>query len=354
MMSRSTVTVLAMLALFMAPTAVWAGPKAVVVTGWNKNAKDKEWHDKIAAEAKKDLEAAGYEVTVITEATNAEFQAAVNDPNNKGLVYIDHGATDKEKVGLKDPNGKLETTQGSDFAGDYSRYEIVTIHACDQNQQSWKDKFSDASFHSWDDCVYPSTELTWQTNNEYPDANSPDPNNRTSNGTDQSLLEGQFLEEGTSEILYPINPLSGNWPMSSSLAAAFGNLTFNFFIADDDLLNPQIIFSAEVDGGVIIDHSPDLDDPNSDFDFTMKFSTYIAAIEDPTILVSPGVLGEDVVIDTFGPYDDEWVLFFGVRRLLFRLSEPLDNPLLPSWGGAGMALLLLGLGLMMIRRRGLA
>lgn len=203
------------------PQAAYAQkPKAVVVTGWNKNAKDKEWDDKTAAEAKKDLEDAGYEVELITEADKATAKAKITDPNTKAPVIIDHGATGEQKIGFKSAGGALETLLGSDVGdGPFNNIEIASIHACDQNQQSWKDKFPKADFHSWTGCVYASTILEWQKKKKYAAATSPQ-TQQTSIQTHPFLLDGQFLEEGSSGILFPLDPLSGNWQMAPALAAA--------------------------------------------------------------------------------------------------------------------------------------
>lgn len=126
-------------------------PIAYVVTGWNKDSDNKSTHDKIAAEAKKDLENAGYEVTVVTEATAEQFKYIVKESNAKALVFIDHGHKTKQKLAFKrpGPGNELEAVNGSDFSGTYPNFDIVTIHACGQYKKSWMDKFPNAAFESW-------------------------------------------------------------------------------------------------------------------------------------------------------------------------------------------------------------
>lgn len=328
--------------LWLPQAALAQNPKAVVITGWNENAKDKEWHDKIAEEAKKDLEAAGYDVEVITEADKDKAKEKITDANTKVLVVIDHGATGEQKVGFKSSGGALETLLGSDVTGPFNNIQVATIHACDQNQQSWKDKFPNADFHTWTGCVYPSTELEWQKKKEYAPAQTPQ-TLQTSIETHPFLLDGKFLEEGTTGILFPENPLSGNWQMSSALAAAFGSLDYNFFVTDDDLTNPDLIFGASVIGGIIFDHLPGESVVDPDFTIAMTHSLYLSAIMDPFLLLGPGLLGTSVFIDDLTPAGtlDENVLFAGVRRNLFRVQQVSE----PATFGLILAICLLIVGL---------
>jgi hypothetical protein len=297
-------------------------PKAYVITGWNADAGDKKAHDEIAKEAKKDLEQAGYEVIVITEANAAQFKDAVNDPNAKALVFIDHGAKGKERVGLKAPNGDVETVNGEDLNDTYDNFDIVTIHACDQNQATWRNRFHDANFFAWTDSVYPSTELAWQKEKTYPDANNPQPGTGTIT-TDPNLTEGQFLEEGYSEVLAPTNPVAGNWPMDGRLASAFGDRIYNFRVCDNDLANPEIIFGVVVSDGVITEYDIGDGYASPDFKITMTYNQYIAAVRNSHALLGNNLLGNTVFIDDIaGTGIDANILFAGVQRNIFFVTKP--------------------------------
>lgn len=332
-------------ALQMLPAAAVAAdkPKAVVMTGYNKGAADKAWDDKAAAEAKKDLEAAGYEVELISEASKATAIAKIKDPTTAAVVIIDHGGTGEEKIGMKNPDGSLETLLGSDLAGTYDHIKIATLHACDQNQQSWRDKFPKSDFHSWTGCTYGSSILEWQKKKTYAAASAPV--EKQSNIKLDPLLNGggKFLDIGEG-VMAPVNPLSGNWEMRTDLADAFGNLRYNFLVTDNDMTNPEILFGAQVIDGLIANHIAGDALFNPDFTISMTDALFVQALMDPYILLSPGLVGGPVQIQdmTLSQNLDLNVLFAGVRRNIFFADVPE-----PSTG----TIILLGLGLLAVVRR---
>lgn len=221
-------------------TPAWSAdpkPKAYVITGWNNGGWDKAWDDWTAAEAKSDLENAGYEVTVIFEATGEQLKNAVKDSSAKALVFIDHGSEGMESLSVWNTDGTEDVVIGGELPGPYSNFDIVTIHACDQDQQSWKDKFPKANFHAWAGSVSGHSIYWWQLWNDYPAASNPT-QGTTSITTHPVLTENQFQETALG-TLYSINSPSGNWQMATDLAADFGELEYDFILLDDDLTNPK-------------------------------------------------------------------------------------------------------------------
>jgi len=307
-------------------SVVLAKPKAYVITGWYDDKNDKSWHDAIAQESKKDLEKAGYEVVLITDANSKQFKDAVNDPNAKALVFIDHGTDGMERVCLRGASGNKERVAGNDLNAVYHNFDIVTLHACDQNQPSWRNRFPDANFFAWTGSVYSSSELTWQKKKTYPDANAPQAGTSTVTPSSK-LTKGKFIKDGASGIRYPINPLSGNWPMSRAQAMAFGNQIYNFFVSDDNLANAEIIFGAAVNNGVITEYTIDDCYTNPDFEITMTYGQFISAIENPYVLLNDNLLGNTIFIDDIsGTGVSPGTLFAGVRRNMFFVTTSACEP----------------------------
>ncbi len=298
----------------------WAtGPKAYVITGYNKDADDKAWHDKIAAEAKSDLEAAGYKVTLITEGTKEQFKNAVADPDGKALVFIDHGTTGTARVRHKDgADGAAMRSTAEQFRGPFNNYKAVTIHACDQDQEAWKALFPNADFHSWGGCIYPSDELEWQKKKTYNRVTDP-PQNDPPGAINGALQEDQFTTDGGVQV--PSGSISGNWPMSPPLAGAFGNMAYNFFVIGQPPSSNDCLFSARVSGGVIVDNKPGTTRPDADFNWYMPAFMWEQARRFPEIMAQPGILGGVVQIQPMHAGVDPIVAFQGVVRNVFRIGD---------------------------------
>lgn len=301
----------------LAGMAMADGPKAYVITGWNVNANDKAWHDRIAEEAKRDLEAAGYKVVQITEATKAQFKDAVQDPQAKGLVFIDHGTQGQNRVRLKDQDGEPSRATSQQFGGPFPNFDVMTIHACDQNTQKWRDLFPNADFHSWDGCIFPSDELRWQQKKQYAPAGAPQADN-TSFGISPQLREGQFVTGA--EDAYPLQPL-GHWPMDPLLAGLFGNRTFTLIIEDQFPPQTNVLFSARIENGSIVQNWPAEGSPDADFlvIFRGDFWDIARQVPEVTLNVELEAPGSPVtIIPNFPapPEVREW-LYAGVRRTLF-------------------------------------
>ena len=119
--------------------------------------------------------------------------------------------------------------------------------------------------------------------------------------------------------------------MSAPLAAAFGNLSYNFLVKNAVTLVDEIIFCATVSGGKMVDRLIDQPCASADFDFTMLYNQYIAGIEDPHALLVGGLLGSTIFInDLAGTGIDPETLFAGVRtnNFLIEVPEPATRALL--------------------------
>lgn len=301
--------------------SVWAtgtGPKGYVITGYSTNANDKKWHDKIAEEAKKDLEAAGYKVTLITQGTKAQFKAAVMDADAKALVFIDHGANDVARVRHPDVDGAASRSTAAQFTGPFNNFDVVTIHACGQDKKAWKDLFPNSDFHSWTASVYASEELKWQQEKKYENAQVPQADN-TTGSINPMLQTGQFAfdEEG---INLPVHTI-GNWTLDPVTATAFGTLSFNFIVTDTDLSSGDTLFSATISGGTMVENEPALFNAAANFNVMMGYDFWVAARSNPSLLLDPGVLGTSVMIDTFDTTVSQSILFEGIRQNIFNVPS---------------------------------
>lgn len=329
-MNRHTRGLAALLVVFAAGTARAAdGPKAYVITGWNTGANDKAWHDRIADEAERDLRAAGYKVTRITEATKAQFKAAMEDESAKAMVFIDHGTSGQARVRLKDENGEARRSTAGQFGGPLNNFDIMTIHACDQDRDEWKDLFPNADFHSWGGCIYPSDELRWQQKKEYRRADEPQADD-TSDEISEALQEGQFDTQGEDAFAY--HPL-GNWPMEPGLAALFGQMSYNLLIFDNLPPQPPItrpLFSARVAEGIIIQNEPAQQSPTATFSIIFNGAFWDMARHNPqiTLEVSPTMPGSPVQIIPHVPVtpDQIEIMYAGVRRNLFGMPPSFPCP----------------------------
>ena len=317
---------------------VWAtgtGPKGYVITGYSTSANDKKWHDMIAEEAKKDLEAAGYKVTLITQGTKAQFKAAVADADAKALVFIDHGANDVARIRHPDLDGAASRSTAAQFTGPFNNFDIVTIHACGQDKKGWKDLFPNSDFHSWNGSVYASDELKWQQEKKYRNSEVPQSDN-TTGSINPMLQTGQFAfdEEG---INLPVHTI-GNWTIDAGTALAFGTLSFNFIVSDTDLTSDDTLFSATISGGTMVENEPALNNVAANFNVLMGYDFWVAARSNPSLLLNPGILGTEVIIQAFDTSVSQEILFEGIRQNIFNV---------PSVGTLG----LFGLAAISRRRR---
>lgn len=352
---RLAVPILALALAFAAlalPGLAWSKPKAVVITGKSNDADDKARDDKAAAEAKKDLEAAGYEVEVMDQPTKAAVVDKIKDTSTAAVWIIAHGAKGSEDMDMKKADGTADPLLGADLAGTFDHIKIATIHSCDQNQQSWKDKFPKSDFKSWDGCVLPSTIQAWQDQKKYELAEAPKEKQETHN-THPLIEDGQFFQQ-PSNTWAPNTGLSGNWPMNPVLTAAFGSQAYNFFIYEDGLSNPNVLFSAVAANGVVQQYELDQAMANPSFDIFFTYELYINAIENPFLLLDPSVLGTQAfVVPAMGNSTDASTLFAGVAKNIFNMDPTLPNGGHPLPLPATLMLALLGLGLM-ARRAGSA
>ncbi len=298
-------------------------PKAYVITGWNASASNKKAHDAIADQAQKNLEAAGYAVTRITQGTADQIKAAMKDPDGQAMVFIDHGGVGAERIVGRKADGSKDRVYGSDFTtGPYNNYKVMTIHACDQSQQSWKDKFPKADFFSWKGCIYASDELAWEKNKKYSPATNPPSPSESDIEEHHLLIDGQF--DMTDGDAVPIDPeFNRNFLMEPGLAASFGNLSYNFLVRNQYTGIDEVIYGAQIAGGQKVVRVFDELIPGANFNFIMTYDEYVHAIQNPYLLMSPGVLGSSVFItDITGTTASPETLFAGVRRNEFFVPEP--------------------------------
>lgn len=311
-------------------------PKAYVITGWNEGADDKAAHDAIADQAKKNLEAAGYDVTQITEATAEQIKNAIKDPAGQALVFIDHGATSEERiVGKK--NGAKDRVFGSDFSGTFENYKAVTIHACGQNQESWKNKFPKADFFSWTGCTFTKDELAWEKNKKYADAQTPGGAKQEDIELSPLLTNGNFQDVDGDAV--PVDSLfGGNWLMDNALATQFGSHRYNFEVRNQYTNLDEILFNADISNGHMVGFSIDDYAPTADFNFIMTYDQYIKALRDPTVLFAANLLNQSIFIQnlTSNPLDEQSI-FSGIRRNVFAVAIPIASSLwLLMLGGLGL------------------
>ncbi|MBL8999958.1 MAG: hypothetical protein JNK25_02335 [Phycisphaerae bacterium] len=309
------------------------GPKAYVMTGWNTSPGDKADHEKIAAEAKKDLENAGYKVTLIHEASKQQVKDAIQDPDARAMVLIDHGTKGRARVRCKDNNGVAERVTAEQFGGPYNNMKAVTIHACDQDQQAWKDLFPNADFHSWTGDVYCVDELEWQKNKTYRRANEPQAG-QSQGEVDEDLTHGQFPEaaDGTTA---PLHGLSGNWPMDPALGAMFGTQIYNVFVMDNDPTSNDLLFSAVVMDGQILSYKLAAQSGPPTFQVFMPHDVWVQARLNPWMLMQPDVLGGLVQVQPLRTSVPPQVLFAGFARNVFRVPYEVVPPCIADYNADG-------------------
>lgn len=327
-------TILFVLSVVGTTSAVLAdGPKAYVMTGWNTSAADKADHEKIAAEAKKDLEAAGYKVTQILEATKAQVKDAIQDPAACAMVLIDHGTTGLARVRCKDNNGVAERVTAAQFGGPFNNFKAVTIHACDQNQDGWKELFPNADFHSWTGSIYCSDELEWQKNKQYRAPNVPQAGESQGEIADD-LEEGQFPNASDGTVA-PLGGLSGNWPMDPVLANMFGTQIYNVFVMDQDPTSNDLLFSAVVTNGQVISYKLATPSGPPTFNVYMPHEVWVQARRNPFMMMDPIILGNLVQIEPIATTVPPQVLFAGMARNIFRVPFEPTTPCPADYNGDG-------------------
>jgi hypothetical protein len=271
--------------------------------------------------------------------------AKIKDTSTAAVWMIAHGAKGKQDMDMKKADGSADPLLGSDLTGPFDHIKIATIHSCDQNQQSWKDKFPKSDFKSWDGCVLPSTIQAWQDSKKYEPAEAPKEKQETLN-THPLIEEGQFFLQ-PSDTWAPNNALSGNWAMNPLLAQAFGNQAYNFSIYEDGLSNPNLLFSAIAGHGIVQQYEIDHALANSTFDISFTHDLYMDAIENPFVLLDPTILGTQAfVVRALGNSTDPATLFAGVAKNIFNMDPTLPNGGHPMPLPATLLLSLLGLGLM--------
>ncbi|MGE0481407.1 MAG: hypothetical protein AB7Q17_13140 [Phycisphaerae bacterium] len=298
--------------------AIADGPKAYVVTGYAKNDKDAADHQGLADEAESDLEAAGYKVTRVNRANKQQIKDAINDPDARALVFINHGASGSATVGGQGAEGAVELVTASQF-GVLDHYDIVTIHACDQCQEDWMDVFPDAEFHSWKGCIYVSDELAWQKDKVYPPATQPSTGSSTGD-RHKDEEDGEFPEEDQG-LNVSHHSVAGNWPMDPGLAGLFGERSMNFYVTDDVFANRQLVYSALISDGSIIANALNTPAPSPDFNVLMPFDAYMAVIANPYLLLNPGSFGTLIQVEPLVGGLDLDATYRGLRRNLFYVTD---------------------------------
>lgn len=288
-------------------------------------------HDAIADQAKKNLEAAGYEVTLITEGTAEQIKAAIKDPTGQALVFVDHGATSEERiVGKKD--GAKDRVFGTDFTGTFENYKVVTLHACGQNQDTWKAKFPKADFFSWTGCSYTDDELAWEKNKKYKDAQTPGGPKQEDIELSPLLTSGNFkVVDGDS---VPVDPLfGGNWLMDLSLLPSLVVMTT---ISRYVTRTPILTKSSLVQISLMVIWSPmrSMNSHRAQTSILSLPTTNLSkALMNPSILLDANVLNQSVFIENLHRILDQQVIFAGIRqRIRGAGSYFFDALVADDWG----------------------
>lgn len=293
-------------------------------------------------------------VTKNTEATTADIIAALADPNVESICIIAHGNYNFYKQKYEEGvimRGLDAWFDSDDFPSGttFPNLKTVIIHSCGQKQQSWKDLFPTATsldrFYASSGASTPSINYWWQWFFYMTDA-SPQ---RQLPDVHESLWSKTFYEvDGRTAACFGSlqNPL---FQMSPRLSSEFGLKTFNIIGYEDaNSANIVLLVGAIVEDGHVTSYSNN-GYANPDFEVLVSETAMFNSLESPAAVFS--YENEGIEINNFCSVSSE-TLFQGFAKVQFSVEGSTgDIPTLSEWGLIIMAVLLLTVGAIAIRRR---
>lgn len=321
-------------------------PRAYVLIGYDEGGYTGDALSNAANLAKSDYENAGYTVIRINKATTADWRRALNDPKARAIWFAGHGVYNSQRswFGLEklgDVKEGLVFTDGPKMGptGPHPNIRQVTLHACGQDQKSWRNSFPNADFDSWSTSMRAWQVYWWQwgaTYDRIKDSSFPVPR------LHETLEQANQFYNREGFWVYDLDPVSNDYSipgvasfvLNAQLQAQLNGATFNFMAFDGpDHLQ---LFAVPIAGGVIdFTNQSDQYDPNADFDVMISNDAMFNLLENPSLWLSYSGDPNAVRLFNRSGISDATVLE-GVGVVVFGVPEP--GTLLAL--GAGLAVLL--------------
>jgi hypothetical protein len=309
--------------------AVADPPKAVVLTG------DVEGSEtacaNTAAEVESDFEDAGYNVSSDATATEAEAIAAISDPDVQAVCIISHGDPEIRKGKPKEYREGVKMADGewldaSDFPPNntFPNVKEVIIHACGQDQQSWRDLFPNAKFYSWQGSTKGFIIFWWQ----YFYTATPPGEEPLENGIPiiHPSLWSRITYESGGRTVAPFGNLQDPlFQMPWELAIQFGEKTFNVIARDDENLSDTVLLvGAVVEDGHVLEYNYE-GYVSPDFEVIIPKTPMFNSLECPASVFSYEGIANGIEIYNYSSTPSA-VLFRGFALVHFGVIESCSEP----------------------------
>lgn len=249
-----------------------------------------------ADEAQSDYEKAGYTVVRVDSARYFHLRQAVSDPFARAIWFLGHGSYKKtypvffdKLLGDPEPGLKFFGDRWVEpeqlLGGPFPQIQQVTLHACGQDLQEWRELFPTAvSLGEWDASTEPTRPHAiywWQLAATYPPCDRSadkraaviEERSVVPSGLHQRLWpQGQYHLSDTAMVydMAPVTNNRGSFVLEPSMQQIFNGLSFNVLVADST--EPVLLFGAEIEDGTIPVESQTADirdDASFDVVFTM-------------------------------------------------------------------------------------
>jgi hypothetical protein len=264
----------------------------------------------------------GYEVVLNFNATPADVDAALNDPNAKALWVNAHstGVNQEGKYEEEIVMSDKREFAGRDYAGrKFSQFREVVLHCCGQDLLTWRLKFDTADankrFHSWTTATNMPAISAWEATHLPPIASDPvTPGTQSVWPVDPRELPDMY--EVLPGCLAPDwnglqNPA---WQMAPVLSQAFGDQKVNLYVAQPDGSQAFVAAFETQEGRMVNDGLTPW--PQPDFDLRGSENGWKASFGDQAWFRQNWT--SEFTLQVYDiPMPDDQVLIDGTAALLF-------------------------------------